>query len=142
MLLGAALLIVAGLKMFVHLHEYKDVLCWDEAAYMRGGVSITQKIPKGWGPLYSFWYFLLLIGQKVFASIDLLKLNYLNFKISRNYRSGFVVPFYVVETRASNRCICYQCRLFNECSEHFNLAAYLAFHFYGAAYWFNYQSLF
>jgi hypothetical protein len=81
MLLGAALLIVAGLKMFVHLHEYKDVLCWDEAAYMRGGVSITQKIPKGWGPLYSFWYFLLLIGQKVFASIDLLKLNYLNFKI-------------------------------------------------------------
>ena len=80
-LIGSLLLVVAGLKMFSHLYLYKDVLCWDEVLYMFRGINITEKVPKGWGPLYGFWYFILAVFQSKLGTLDLVSLNYLNFKI-------------------------------------------------------------
>lgn len=76
-LFGSLVLLCCGLKLYHGLQNSMDVQYADEAAYMRFGLDLFEKMNRNWGPLYQIWYKCL-----SFYTTDTIQLYYLNFEIT------------------------------------------------------------
>lgn len=56
MVIGVALLAIAGIRLYYNLYQYMDIVYGDEVIYMKTGLNITQDFNRDWGPLYCIWY--------------------------------------------------------------------------------------
>jgi hypothetical protein len=84
---GVGILLILGIRLFYHLDQYMDIQFADEAAYMKFGMELFEKLNRDWGPVYTIWYKLL-----SYMTDDPIALYYLNYKIA-----AIMVPllFYV-----------------------------------------------
>ena len=73
-LFGSVLLLCCGIKLYYGIQNTMDVQYADEAAYLRFGLDLFEKMNRNWGPLYAIWYKCL-----SFISADTIQLYYLNF---------------------------------------------------------------
>lgn len=55
-IIGVALLLLAGIRIYYNLYDYMDIVYGDEVIYMKTGLTITQDFNRDWGPLYCIWY--------------------------------------------------------------------------------------
>lgn len=74
---GSLILLAAGLKLYVGVQNTMDVQYADEAAYIRFGLDLFEKMNRNWGPMYALWYKCL----SVFTA-NTIQLYYLNFVIT------------------------------------------------------------
>lgn len=73
---GLLLFICCGIKLYAGLPNAMDIQFADEAAYLRFGLELFDKINYNWGPMYAVWYkFLSCFTQ------DTIQLYYLNFAL-------------------------------------------------------------
>lgn len=72
--LGAILLLCCGIKLYYGIQNTMDVQYADEAAYLRFGLDLFEKMNRNWGPLYAIWYKCLSV-----ITTDTIQLYYLNF---------------------------------------------------------------
>jgi hypothetical protein len=75
-LAGTVIIALLGIYVYQGISAYMDIQLSDETKYMTGGMNFFNKVPKGWGPMYSFWYRILYFVEK-----DTIDLYYLNFKV-------------------------------------------------------------
>ena len=73
-LFGSIILLLCGIKLYYNLQNIIDIQYADEAAYMRFGLDLFEKMNRNWGPLYSIWYKCL-----SFITTDTIQLYYINF---------------------------------------------------------------
>lgn len=74
---GVVILFICGIKLFYGLEHKMDIQFADEAAYIRFGLDLYEKLNRDWGPLYAIWYKLL-----SYFTNDTIALYYLNYKIT------------------------------------------------------------
>lgn len=74
---GIVLLLCCGIKLYYGIQNTMDVQYADEAAYLRFGLDLFEKMNRNWGPLYAIWYKCL-----SYITTDTLHLYYLNFAVT------------------------------------------------------------
>lgn len=74
---GILILLLLGIRLFLPLEQYMDIQFADEAAYMRFGFDLFEKLNRDWGPVYTIWYKLL-----SYITNDPVQLYYLNYQIA------------------------------------------------------------
>lgn len=74
---GTILLLSCGIKLYYGIQNSMDVQYADEAAYIRFGLDLFEKMNRNWGPMYALWYKCL-----SFITTDTIHLYYLNFAIT------------------------------------------------------------
>lgn len=75
--IGVFLIILSGIKLYSGLQNSMDIQFADEAAYIRFGLDLFEKMNRNWGPLYAVWY----KGLSVFTT-NTIQLYYLNFEVT------------------------------------------------------------
>lgn len=73
-LFGTIMLLACGWRVYSGLQSVMDIQFADEAAYMRFGLDLPQKLNRDWGPIYAIWYKCLSL-----FTTDTIQLYYLNF---------------------------------------------------------------
>ncbi|MCB0507257.1 MAG: hypothetical protein KDD21_03040 [Bacteroidetes bacterium] len=73
---GIILFLACGVKLYYGLQNTMDIQYADEAAYLRFGLDLFDKINYNWGPLYAVWYKCL----SAFTT-NTIQLYYLNFAL-------------------------------------------------------------
>lgn len=73
---GVLLFTIGGIKLYAGLPTAMDIQFADEAAYLRFGLELFDKINYNWGPMYAVWYKFLSIFTQ-----DTIALYYLNFAL-------------------------------------------------------------
>ena len=68
-----------------------DIQFADEAAYIRFGLDLFEKMNRNWGPLYAVWY----KGLSVFTT-NTIQLYYLNFGVTAILIAVLLYVFYCV----------------------------------------------
>lgn len=53
---GAFILLICGIKIFTDIQNNMDIQFADEAAYIRFGLDLFEKMNRNWGPMYAVWY--------------------------------------------------------------------------------------
>lgn len=73
---GVLLLLLCGFKLFSGIQNHMDIQLADEAAYLRFGLDLFEKMNRNWGPMYAVWYKCL-----SFYSTNPIELYYINYSI-------------------------------------------------------------
>jgi hypothetical protein len=73
-LFGTILLFACGFKLYHGIQDTVDIQYADEAAYMRFGLNLFDKLNRDWGPMYTIWYKCL-----SFITTDTIQLYYINY---------------------------------------------------------------
>lgn len=73
-LFGIILLFACGFKLYHDIQNTVDIQYADEAAYMRFGLNLFDKLNRDWGPMYTIWYKCL-----SFITTDTIQLYYINY---------------------------------------------------------------
>ena len=71
---GVALLFVCSIKLYHGIQSTVDIQFADEAAYMRFGLNLFEKLNRDWGPMYTIWYKCLSL-----FTTDTIQLYYINY---------------------------------------------------------------